>query len=56
MVVKRFKLDFLTRDNITLFKKEASVNRRLAHENVVKFFGVVIDPPCMVSGLGRTKC
>jgi len=56
VVVKRFKLDFLTRDNITLFKKEASVNRRLAHENVVKFFGVVIDPPCMVSGLGRTKC
>ena len=30
VVVKRFKLDFLTRDNIVLFKKEASVLRRLA--------------------------
>ena len=47
VVVKRFKLDFLTRDNIVLFKKEASVLRRLSHPNVIQFYGVVIDPPCM---------
>ncbi len=27
VVLKRFKLDYLTRDNIKLFKKEASVGR-----------------------------
>lgn len=47
VIAKRFKLDFLTRDNIKDFKKEANVIRRLTHENIVRFFGVVIDPPCM---------
>ena len=45
--VKVFQLDFLTRDSITNFKSEASAMRRLRHENIVRFMGVVIDPPSM---------
>jgi len=45
--VKVFEMDYLTRDNITGFKFEANAMRRLSHENIVRFLGVVIDPPGM---------
>jgi len=45
--VKVFQMDFLTRDSITNFKYEANAMRKLRHENIVRFMGVVIDPPSM---------
>lgn len=47
VVVKRFRFDFLTKDNIKYFKKEANIFKVLKHEHIVKFFGVVIDPPSL---------
>ena len=47
VALKRWKLDLLTRDNIELFKREAAATRRLRHRNIVRFLGVVIDPPAM---------
>jgi len=46
-VVKRFKFDLLTRDNIKFFKAEANIFKRLAHENIVDFYGVLVDPPSL---------
>ena len=46
-VVKRFKFDLLTRDNIKFFKVEANIFKRLSHENIVDFYGVLIDPPSL---------
>ena len=46
-VVKRFKFDLLTRDNIKYFKVEANIFKRLSHENIVDFYGVLIDPPSL---------
>lgn len=40
-------MDYLTRDNIVQFKFEANAMRRLRHDNIVRFMGVVIDPPNM---------
>ena len=40
-------MDYLTRDNIVQFKFEANAMRKLRHENIVRFMGVVIDPPNM---------
>ena len=45
--VKVFQMDYLTRDNILNFKYEANAMRILKHENIVRFMGVVIDPPNM---------
>lgn len=45
--VKVFQMDILTRDNIFQFKSEAGAMRRLRHDNIVRFMGVVIDPPNM---------
>ena len=45
--VKRFKFDILTRDNIKFFKQEANIFRNLRNGNIVRFYGVVIDPPGM---------
>jgi len=45
--VKVFQMDFLTRESVTSFKDEANAMRRLRHENIVRFMGVVIDPPRM---------
>jgi hypothetical protein len=47
VVVKRFRFDFLTKDNIKYFKKEANIFKILNHENIVKFYGVLIDPPTL---------
>lgn len=47
VIVKRFKFDFLTRDSIKFFKREANIFKVLKHENIVKFFGVVVDPPSL---------
>ena len=47
VVVKRFTFDLLTRDNIKFFKTEANIFKTLHHENIVTFFGVVIDPPSL---------
>jgi len=47
VVVKRFKFDLLTRENIVLFKNEATVFKRLAHPHIVCFFGVLVDPPSL---------
>jgi serine/threonine protein kinase len=47
VIVKRFKFDFLTRDSIKFFKKEANIFKVLKHDNIVKFFGVVVDPPSL---------
>lgn len=47
VVVKRFKFDFLSRENIKCFKQEANIYRKLKHPNIVQFFGVVIDPPSL---------
>ena len=46
-VVKRFQFDLLTRDNIKFFKVEANIFKRLSHENIVDFYGVLIDPPSL---------
>lgn len=46
-VVKRFKFDLLTRDNIKFFKAEANIIQRLKHENIVDFYGVLVDPPSL---------
>lgn len=46
-VVKRFKFDLLTRDNIKFFKVEANIFKTLAHENIVDFYGVLVDPPSL---------
>jgi hypothetical protein len=46
-VVKRFKFDLLTRENIQLFKNEATVFRELIHPNIVDFYGVLVDPPSL---------
>jgi hypothetical protein len=46
-VVKRFKFDLLTRDNIKFFKAEANIFQRLKHENIVDFYGVLVDPPSL---------
>lgn len=46
-VVKRFKFDLLTRDNIKFFKAEANIFQRLSHENIVDFYGVLVDPPSL---------
>ena len=45
VVIKRFRFDFLTRDNIKYFKREANIFKVLKHEHIVRFFGIVIDPP-----------
>uniref|UniRef100_A0A7R9U874 Protein kinase domain-containing protein n=1 Tax=Pinguiococcus pyrenoidosus TaxID=172671 RepID=A0A7R9U874_9STRA len=47
VVLKNFKLDFLTRENIVFFRQEADLLRRLLHPNIVQFLGVVINPPNM---------
>lgn len=47
VVVKRFKFDLLTRENIKLFKNEATVFKQLVHPNIVSFFGVLVDPPSL---------
>lgn len=47
VIVKRFQFDFLSRENIKCFKQEANIFRKLEHPNIVKFFGVVIDPPSL---------
>ena len=47
VVVKRFKLDLLTRDNIKYFKDEASVFKTLHHPNVIAFYGILVDPPSL---------
>jgi serine/threonine protein kinase len=47
VIVKRFKFDLLTRENIKLFKNEASVIRELVHPNIVDFYGVLVDPPSL---------
>jgi hypothetical protein len=47
VVVKRFKFDFLTRDNIKYFKREANILKVLKHDNIVRFFGILIDPPSL---------
>eukprot|EP00606_Chrysophyceae_sp_TOSAG23-5_P000195 GSChrysophyteH2.ASY1.ANO1.492.1 assembled CDS len=46
-IVKRFKFDLLTRENIKLFKNEATVIRALVHPNIVDFYGVLVDPPSL---------
>lgn len=46
-VVKRFKFDLLTRDNIKFFKAEANIFQRLKHDNIVDFYGVLVDPPSL---------
>jgi hypothetical protein len=46
-VVKRFKFDLLTRDNIKFFKVEANIFKTLLHENIVDFYGVLVDPPSL---------
>ena len=46
-IVKRFKFDLLTRENIQLFKNEATVIRALVHPNIVDFYGVLVDPPSL---------
>jgi hypothetical protein len=46
-VVKRFRFDLLTRDNIKFFKAEANIIQRLKHEHIVDFYGVLIDPPSL---------
>jgi serine/threonine protein kinase len=45
--VKRFKFDLLTRDNIKYFKDEANIFKKLSHENIVRFYGILIDPPSL---------
>lgn len=45
--VKRFKFDLLTRDNIKYFKVEANIFKKLSHENIVRFYGILIDPPSL---------
>jgi hypothetical protein len=47
VVVKRFRFDFLTRDNIKYFKKEANIFKLLKHDYIIRFLGVVIDPPSL---------
>lgn len=47
VVVKRFRFDFLTRDNIKYFKREANIFKVLKHEHVVRFFGIMVDPPSL---------
>jgi serine/threonine protein kinase len=47
VVVKRFKLDLLTRDNIKYFKDEASVFKTLQHPNIIAFYGILVDPPSL---------
>lgn len=46
-ILKRFKFDLLTRDNIKFFKQEANIFMTLSHANIVSFYGVVIDPPSL---------
>ncbi|GMI01227.1 hypothetical protein TrVE_jg13772 [Triparma verrucosa] len=45
--VKVFQMDYLTRSSILKFKLEANAMRSLRHDNIVRFMGVVIDPPDM---------
>ena len=45
--VKRFKFDLLTRDNIKFFKDEANIFKKISHENIVRFYGILIDPPSL---------
>ncbi|GMH57173.1 hypothetical protein TrLO_g12433 [Triparma laevis f. longispina] len=45
--VKVFQMDYLTRSSIQKFKLEANAMRSLRHDNIVRFMGVVIDPPDM---------
>ena len=40
-------MDYLTRSSILKFKMEANAMRSLKHDNIVRFMGVVIDPPDM---------
>lgn len=45
VIVKFATLDILTKDSILYLRKEASVAIALRHTNVVKHYGVTIDPP-----------
>ena len=47
VVMKRFRFDLLTRENINCFKQEASIYRKLNHPNIVNFYGIVVDPPSL---------
>jgi hypothetical protein len=47
VILKRFRFDLLTRDNIKFFKKEANIFMTLSHQNIVTFYGVVVDPPSL---------
>jgi len=47
VVVKRFKFDLLTRDNIKYFKNEALIFKQLKHPNVISFHGILVDPPTL---------
>ncbi len=47
VVVKRFRYDLLTKENIKLFKNEASLFKDLVHPNIIAFYGVLIDPPSL---------
>lgn len=47
VVLKRFELDAMTYENISYFRKEAGIAKRLSHENVVNFLRIVVDPPAI---------
>ena len=46
-VVKRFHFDLLTRENIKFFKHEALILNSLKHENIIDFYGILVDPPSL---------
>ena len=46
-IVKRFHFDLLTRENIKFFKHEALILNSLKHENIVDFYGILVDPPSL---------
>ncbi len=46
-VVKRFHFDLLTRDNIKFFKHEALILNSLKHDNIIDFYGILVDPPSL---------
>ena len=45
VVVKFCTLDILTKENILFFRQEASIAINLDHSNVVKHYGVTMEPP-----------
>lgn len=56
VIVKWATLNILTRDSILYFRKEASVAIGLRHPNVVKHYGVTMDPPRLGLVLEYCKC